>query len=149
MSDSEINEEEDLFEIEDEGTFKEENADSDIAEIEEDQKETQIEEQPQIVIERGDADPTAATYIFSDEDHTLGNALRFMLIKRPDVEFCGYSIPHPSENFMNLRLQVVEKNSNDVLKAGLKDLASVCDLIDSKFNDALKKFEKNKGKSSR
>jgi len=32
-----------------------------------------------------------------------------MLIKRPDVEFCGYSIPHPSENFMNLRLQVVGK----------------------------------------
>ncbi len=54
MSDSEINEEEDLFEIEDEGTFKEENADSDIAEVEEDQKETQIEEQPQIVIERVD-----------------------------------------------------------------------------------------------
>jgi len=52
MSDSEINEEEDLFEIEDEGTFKEENADSDIAEVEEEQKETQIEEQPQIVIER-------------------------------------------------------------------------------------------------
>jgi len=54
MSDSEINEEEDLFEIEDEGTFKEENADSDIAEVEEEQKETQIEEQPQIVIERVD-----------------------------------------------------------------------------------------------
>lgn len=54
MSDSEINEEEDLFEIEEEGTFKEENADSDIAEVEEDQKETQIEEQPQIVIERVD-----------------------------------------------------------------------------------------------
>lgn len=27
-------------------------------------------------------------------------------IKRsPDVEFCGYSIPHPSEAKMNLRIQ--------------------------------------------
>jgi len=149
MSDSEINEEDDVFDPEDEGAFKDENAESDVAEMEEELKETVIEEQPQIVIERKDADPSAATYIFSDEDHTLGNALRFMLVKRPDVEFCGYSIPHPSENFMNMRLQVLGKNSNDVLREGLKDLATVCDIIDNKFNDALKKFEKNKGKASR
>ena len=23
----------------------------------------------------------------------------------PDVEFCGYSIPHPSEDKMNIRIQ--------------------------------------------
>lgn len=23
----------------------------------------------------------------------------------PDVEFCGYSIPHPSEELMNIRIQ--------------------------------------------
>jgi DNA-directed RNA polymerase subunit L len=23
----------------------------------------------------------------------------------PDVEFCAYSIPHPSENVMNIRIQ--------------------------------------------
>lgn len=32
------------------------------------------------------------------------NSLRYMLIKEKDVDFCGYSIPHPSENNMNLRL---------------------------------------------
>jgi DNA-directed RNA polymerase subunit L len=26
-------------------------------------------------------------------------------IYSPDVEFCGYSIPHPSEAVMNLRIQ--------------------------------------------
>jgi len=36
-----------------------------------------------------------------------------------------------------------------VLREGLKDLATVCDIIDNKFSDALKKFEKNKGKASR
>jgi DNA-directed RNA polymerase I and III subunit RPAC2 len=30
--------------------------------------------------------------------------LRYVLIHRPDVEFCGYSLPHPSETKMNLRL---------------------------------------------
>jgi len=76
----------------------------------------------------------------------LGNALRHILIKRPDVEFCGYSIPHPSETFMNLRLQTIEKNSNEVLKEGLKDLATLCDIIDSKFDDALAKFQKKSNK---
>jgi len=52
MSDSEINEEDDVFDPEDEGAFKDENAESDVAEMEEELKETVIEEQPQIVIER-------------------------------------------------------------------------------------------------
>jgi len=52
MSDSEINEEDDVFDQEDEGVFRDENAESDAAEMEEEVKETVIEEQPQIVIER-------------------------------------------------------------------------------------------------
>lgn len=28
-----------------------------------------------------------------------------MIFNSPDVEFCGYSIPHPSEATMNLRIQ--------------------------------------------
>jgi len=50
-------------------------------------------------------DKSCASYTFLEEDHTLGNALRYVLMKKKDVEFCGYSIPHPSENKMNLRLQ--------------------------------------------
>ncbi len=45
--------------------------------------------------------------MFYDEDHTLGNSLRNILSQRADVEFCGYSIPHPSENKLNLRLQTI------------------------------------------
>ena len=64
---------------------------------------------------------TAASFQFDGEDHTLGNALRYIIHKKcvivfctheekltnasPDVEFCGYSIPHPSEAKMNLRIQ--------------------------------------------
>ena len=36
-----------------------------------------------------------ATFKFINEDHTLGNSLRFMISERSDVEFCGYTIPHP------------------------------------------------------
>lgn len=52
MSDSEINDDDDVFDQENEVDIKDENAESDILEEEEEQKETLIEEQPQIVIER-------------------------------------------------------------------------------------------------
>jgi DNA-directed RNA polymerase I and III subunit RPAC2 len=43
--------------------------------------------------------------VFHNEDHTLGNLLLWALNKDPDTELAGYSIPHPSEPVMNLRLQ--------------------------------------------
>lgn len=68
--------------------------------------------------------PTAASFEFRDEGHTLGNALRYIIMKKwvasllahahpaetnipqsPDVEFCAYAIPHPSEAKMNMRIQ--------------------------------------------
>jgi hypothetical protein len=33
-----------------------------------------------------------------------------LTVSSPDVEFCGYSIPHPSEEVMNLRIQTWGKN---------------------------------------
>ena len=69
---------------------------------------------------------TSRTYIFGDEDHTLGNSLRHVLMQRrvhrtslschtqliarpttrsADTSFCGYSVPHPSEPKMHIRLQ--------------------------------------------
>lgn len=58
-----------------------------------------------ITVNQKVGDRTCATYNFKGEDHTLGNLLRYSLIKNPDVEFCGYSITHPSESELNLRLQ--------------------------------------------
>ena len=58
-----------------------------------------------ITINQKVGDRTCATYNFKGEDHTLGNFMRYCLIKNPDVEFCGYSITHPSESELNLRLQ--------------------------------------------
>ncbi|RHN82082.1 putative DNA-directed RNA polymerase, RBP11-like dimerization domain-containing protein [Medicago truncatula] len=38
---------------------------------------------------------------FSLMDHTFANSVRFTLNQDPRVTFCGYSIPHPSENRVN------------------------------------------------
>lgn len=90
-------------------------------------------------------DITCMTFVLKEEDHTLGNALRYMIMKKwgsytvlqlvqtwmcctwmchvfsycpsrimfsskrficsPEVTFCGYSVPHPSEHKINLRIQ--------------------------------------------
>jgi DNA-directed RNA polymerase I and III subunit RPAC2 len=57
-----------------------------------------------LTIHQDENDGLNATYSFVDEDHTLGNLLRNQLLKSGNVEFCAYSVPHPSEPVMNVRL---------------------------------------------
>ncbi|KAK0251532.1 RNA polymerase subunit AC19 [Friedmanniomyces endolithicus] len=84
---------------------------------------------------------TAASFAFDHEDHTLGNALRYMIMKNPNVEFCGYSIPHPSEPVMNLRIQTWDDVSVfEVLRKGLNDLEDLCDVVEDKFTVARDEF---------
>ncbi|KAF1346472.1 DNA-directed RNA polymerase I and III 14 KDA polypeptide [Delphinella strobiligena] len=88
---------------------------------------------------------TAASFEFTKEDHTLGNALRYIIMKNPDVEFCGYSIPHPSEAKMNLRIQTWDEvNVYDVLEKGLNDLMDMCDVVIDKFTIARENFNATK-----
>ncbi|KAF2679623.1 RBP11-like subunits of RNA polymerase [Lentithecium fluviatile CBS 122367] len=80
---------------------------------------------------------TAASFQIEKEDHTLGNALRYIIMKNPDVEFCGYSIPHPSEDKMNIRIQTYDNvSAESVLDKALQDLMDMCDVIEEKFREA-------------
>lgn len=58
---------------------------------------------------RGTGPPTSRTFVLGDEDHTLGNALRHVLINDARVDFAGYCVPHPSEPVVHLRVQTNEK----------------------------------------
>ncbi|KAF2087617.1 DNA-directed RNA polymerase I and III [Saccharata proteae CBS 121410] len=90
-------------------------------------------------------EPTAASFEFLNEDHTLGNALRYIIMKNPKVEFCGYSIPHPSEAKMNLRIQTYDDESVfDVLEKGLDDLSDLCDVVVDKFTVSRDAFNAQK-----
>ncbi|MCJ1237565.1 DNA-directed RNA polymerases I and III subunit RPAC2 [Varicellaria rhodocarpa] len=96
------------------------------------------------------ASETAASFEFEGEDHTLGNTLRYMIMKNPDVEFCGYSIPHPSEAKMNIRIQTYADGCRrgdeegttvyEVLEKGFDDLADLCDVVEEKFTVAKEGF---------
>ncbi|KAG4303939.1 hypothetical protein PORY_002683 [Pneumocystis oryctolagi] len=77
---------------------------------------------------------TSVTFQIIKEDHTLANALRYIVMKNPDVEFCGYSIPHPSEPKLNFRIQTYGNVSAiDVFLKGLDDLVALCDHVADTF----------------
>ncbi|KLO14045.1 RBP11-like subunits of RNA polymerase [Schizopora paradoxa] len=101
---------------------------------------------PKIEVMKGaSADLSAATYRIYDESHTMGNALRWMLMKNPKVEFCGYSAPHPSENAIQLRIQMYDSESSlTALHAALAQLDTLCATIDDAYSKSLNedKFER-------
>ena len=43
----------------------------------------------------------------------------------PQVEFCGYSIPHPSEAKMNVRIQTYGRGNDEVPSFMRKSIAKV------------------------
>ncbi|KAF5581919.1 DNA-directed RNA polymerase I III subunit RPAC2 [Fusarium pseudocircinatum] len=103
----------------------------DVEDVEDEEEEEEIEPQ-RVRILPGSTD-TAASFEFTDEGHTLGNALRYIIMKNPDVEFCAYSIPHPSEPKMNIRIQTYSGTAVDALKKGLVDIQEVCDVVADEF----------------
>ncbi|RYP25798.1 hypothetical protein DL768_011830 [Monosporascus sp. mg162] len=101
------------------------------------------EELPKVRILPGST-PTAASFEFTKEGHTLGNALRYIIMKNPDVEFCAYSIPHPSENKMNVRIQTYDgTTATAALEKGLQDLEDLCDVVAEEFWAARNKFNES------
>ncbi|TPX71814.1 DNA-directed RNA polymerase [Spizellomyces sp. 'palustris'] len=87
------------------------------------------------VISTDESDPTCATFCIHDEDHTLGNSLRYMIMKNPAVQFCGYSIPHPSEFKIHVRIQTDgTTTAAQALDKGLDDLMALCQHVLETFN---------------
>ncbi|KAK3997305.1 DNA-directed RNA polymerase [Cladorrhinum sp. PSN332] len=102
------------------------------------------EEEPQRVKLLPGSTATAASFEFLDEGHTLGNALRYVIMKNPDVEFCAYAIPHPSEAKMNVRIQTFEGTTAiEALEKGLKDIQDLCDVVTEKFVAASEAFKES------
>ncbi|KAI1274786.1 DNA-directed RNA polymerase [Xylaria sp. FL0933] len=120
-----------------------------------DEEEEEAEEPQRVRILPGSTS-TAASFEFLKEGHTLGNALRFIIMKKyvneksymvlsacvradpgqfsPDVEFCAYAIPHPSEEKMNLRIQTYDTTTaTAALEKGLQDLEDLCDVVSEEF----------------
>ncbi|KAI8622757.1 DNA-directed RNA polymerase [Chytriomyces sp. MP71] len=102
-------------------------------------------EGPKIELLRGDYnDESAITFVLKDEDHTLGNSLRYLLMKNPAVAFCGYSLPHPSEYKVNLRIQTDGSiTAVQALHKALDDLTELSEHISSTFVEKVDAFSAN------
>ncbi|KAJ9523974.1 hypothetical protein QJQ45_022375 [Haematococcus lacustris] len=90
-----------------------------------------------------DASPDffGATFAIEDEDHTLANTLRFFLNKNPRVYFVGYSMPHPTEEIVNIRVQTTgEVSAHQALRDACEDVKDVAQHIASTFQSALAEF---------
>ena len=85
----------------------------------------------------------SATFQFHHEDHTLGNALRFMLARNPKVQFAGYCVPHPSESTMNVRVQCEkDARAEHVVDEALGDLSTVFSDISVAFEKSILDFKR-------
>ncbi|KAL7754166.1 RNA polymerase subunit AC19 [Sorochytrium milnesiophthora] len=114
---------------------EQQHADTPMADVEED---FEFDTSKLTILPTQEDSERCATYRIENEDHTLGNALKYMLTKNPNVEFCGYDIPHPTATFINLRIQTNGKQSAaEALHNGLDQLAKVCDHMIGTFQDAL------------
>ena len=95
----------------------------------------------------------------------VNNEELIVVANSPEVEFCGYSIPHPSEAKMNVRIQTygmtpldfhgsglvtfirnadnkVQEGTTvyDALEKGFDDLADLCDVVEERFTKARDEF---------
>eukprot|EP00835_Amoeboradix_gromovi_P001538 NODE_71_length_23666_cov_0.239403.p15 type:complete len:105 gc:universal NODE_71_length_23666_cov_0.239403:389-703(+) len=80
-------------------------------------------------------DGTCATYSVENEDHTLGNLLRWMLMKDERVELAAYSIPHPSDNRIHLRIQTINHSATLILDEALTNLVELVDYLRSSWEE--------------
>ncbi|KAF4719654.1 DNA-directed RNA polymerases I and III subunit RPAC2 [Perkinsus olseni] len=73
------------------------------------------------------------TYQLKNEDHTLGNSVRYVLSKNPKVDFAGYSVPHPNEPFVNIRVQTYPgTTADDAMIWALEELDVMFNTIQKK-----------------
>lgn len=105
-------------------------------------------------------DETCGTFIIHDEDHTIGNSLRYALMKKfifdsmffllmssPKVDFAGYSIPHPLDKALNVRIQTLPPEEGDPVPASsvfheaLNDLEFISNHVLSTFQNAVADYK--------
>lgn len=73
---------------------------------------------------------SARTFVIENEGNTLGNVLKNIIANYPEVEFCGYTVPHPTEDKIHFRIQTAENiKAIDILRRGLTDLEFICDEV--------------------
>jgi DNA-directed RNA polymerase I and III subunit RPAC2 len=81
---------------------------------------------------------TARTFCIGNEDHTLGNSVRHVLMQNRDVHFAGYSVPHPAEPVVHIRVQTSDSTTAAAaLKQACQTVYDQCDVVLDKLEDLI------------
>jgi len=64
-----------------------------------------VDDEKKITFEMDKKIPDAGTFTIMKEDHTVGNMVRFSLLRDTRVVFAGYRMPHPLENKMHVKIR--------------------------------------------
>ena len=82
-----------------------------------------------IEIKKSETNLSAFDFIFFDEDDTLGNLLQSYLFKDNNVEYVAYSIPHPLDKKLLLRLSLKKESDKTNMKKNLESVINSLKLI--------------------
>ncbi|KAH0806483.1 dna-directed rna polymerase i and iii 14 kda polypeptide [Histomonas meleagridis] len=96
-----------------------------------------MEEPVSCSISLDDNSANSGTFVFEGERHTMGNAIRQTILPDPRVEFCAYSVPHPAQNRMRIRIQSHEgENIVEILSDALDNFSRWCQNVEDQFFDS-------------
>eukprot|EP00008_Paramoeba_atlantica_P013471 CAMPEP_0201492200 /NCGR_PEP_ID=MMETSP0151_2-20130828/32155_1 /ASSEMBLY_ACC=CAM_ASM_000257 /TAXON_ID=200890 /ORGANISM="Paramoeba atlantica, Strain 621/1 / CCAP 1560/9" /LENGTH=126 /DNA_ID=CAMNT_0047878879 /DNA_START=43 /DNA_END=423 /DNA_ORIENTATION=- len=84
----------------------------------------------------------AGTFLIEKEDHTVGNVLRYQLLKDNNVLFAGYKMPHPLEHKILVKIQTTsESDPHDAMMKGLVTLKDNLFNLEQQFEKELEKVK--------
>lgn len=107
--------------------------------------EVKVKQGPVTLQIRGTGSASSRTFAIGNEDHTLGNALRHVLIQNAKVGFAGYSVPHPSDPVVHIRVQANEPTTAvSVLQEACTTLSTQCDIVLQKLEEILPEVKQDR-----
>ncbi|KAL1195699.1 DNA-directed RNA polymerases II, IV and V subunit 11 [Cardamine amara subsp. amara] len=84
---------------------------------------------------------THASFTLAEEDHTLGNALRYVLCQDPRVTTATYNIQHPSLERVSIQVQTTGDPAREVFRDGCQELMLMNRHVRTVFDKAVAKFK--------
>mmetsp|Transcript_95296 Transcript_95296/g.275360 ORF Transcript_95296/g.275360 Transcript_95296/m.275360 type:complete len:141 (+) Transcript_95296:151-573(+) len=107
--------------------------------------EVKVKRSPVTLQIKGTGSASSRTFAIGNEDHTLGNALRHVLIQNAKVGFSGYSVPHPSDPVVQIRVQANPPTTAiAALREGCETLSKQCDIVLEKLEEKLPYVKQDK-----
>jgi DNA-directed RNA polymerase I and III subunit RPAC2 len=87
------------------------------------------QETTQVFAVNGTGGEGSKTFVIPHEGHTIGNALRHVLMASESVDFAGYSVPHPSEPVVQIRVQARKDKDGEPLLTAVQAMKSAANVL--------------------